>query len=181
MRKKVILLRHGAVELPPGRCFGQMDVPLSELGRQQASSLARLRDCHSGATVYCSDLQRARETAHLAMPDKRDIILDARLRELHMGVWEGRNWADIYQENPLALRQWSDNWVCQAPPAGESGRDLYLRVSSFCREVLANSDGPVVVVAHAGSLRALIALMGGNSVASIFDYELDHCAPLQLI
>lgn len=181
MRRNVILLRHGAVELPAGHCFGQMDVPLSALGRQQAAGLSQLCARYPTATVYCSDLQRARQTAQLALPGKSDIQCDSRLRELHMGTWEGRKWSAIHEDDPLGLRYWSDNWVRQAPPQGESGRDLYRRVLLFCREVLVSGQEPAIVVAHAGSLRALIAIMGGNSVASIFDFELDHCAPAQLI
>lgn len=180
MKRKPVLLRHGEVDLPAGYCYGHSDVPLSDMGREQAIVLSKKAGFSADAAVYCSDLERARTTAQLAFPDRK-LHCDRRLRELDMGTWEGQAWSEIYQKQPDSLQHWADNWVKNAPPQGESGAQLYTRIVDFCRDVSDAQQAEMIVVAHAGSLRALSAVLQGRSARSLFDLAFTHCAPVQLI
>src|SRR5687767_11701387 len=88
---RVILVRHGATEWNRGHKFqGHQDVPLADLGRQQAERIAaRLQREHVNF-AFCSDLQRARQTAEI-VTTASDVPLrvTAGLREMSFGAWEG--------------------------------------------------------------------------------------------
>ena len=88
---ELILVRHGETEWNrEHRMQGHRDSPLSETGWAQARRLGgRLKDETFGA-LYSSDLGRARNTAQsVADATGHEIIVDARLRERHFGVFEG--------------------------------------------------------------------------------------------
>ena len=88
-------VRHGTTDWNTiKRWQGHTDLPLNENGRSLARLLApRLADIPFDE-CWSSDLQRSAETARLALPG-REIRLDARLRELHMGALEGRTWNEM--------------------------------------------------------------------------------------
>ena len=92
-KRKLYLVRHAesvwnAERKVQGTCPG---ILLSELGREQARLLGnRLRAIE--AAVYCSDAERAVETARLALGNGRDMTLMEELRELSLGEWEGRSY-----------------------------------------------------------------------------------------
>src|SRR5690606_39621881 len=86
-----ILLRHGQTEWNAAdRMQGQIDTDLTELGRRQAKEAARELVSRNAIAIVSSDLRRAHETA-LAFADHTDvpITVDPRLRETHLGEWQG--------------------------------------------------------------------------------------------
>src|SRR5262245_45575580 len=89
---RIILLRHGeTVWNLEGRYQGQLDSPLSTAGVTQARALAqRLATVHFAA-LYSSDLGRARQTTEcIADVTGHKIRADPRLRERHLGIFQGR-------------------------------------------------------------------------------------------
>lgn len=65
---KLLFIRHGeSVANTEGRLQGQMDSPLTDLGREQAHALARrlVRECWPVSSIHSSDLRRAAETAEI--------------------------------------------------------------------------------------------------------------------
>jgi broad specificity phosphatase PhoE len=79
---RLILIRHGATDWNvEGRYQGQVDIPLNELGREQARQIVHSLNGADLAAIYSSDLARARDTAealaHAAGLEVRD---DPRLR-----------------------------------------------------------------------------------------------------
>jgi alpha-ribazole phosphatase len=96
-------------------------------------------------------------------------VLDAELREMHFGEWEGRTWDEIAHTDGERLRHWTDNWTRAAPPGGES-LDLFARrVASGLARV---GDG--VVVSHAGWIRVAVSILLGEDVAATFDRSIDY-------
>ncbi len=69
---------------------GQLDVPLSELGKQQARHLGERHRKRIFDAIFCSDLERSYWTAELAFEDKFRIIQDKRLREVDYGDFAER-------------------------------------------------------------------------------------------
>ncbi|MGO4665102.1 histidine phosphatase family protein [Bosea sp. 2YAB26] len=162
---RLFLVRHGETDWNrEGRLQGSKDIPLNELGREQAAEAAgRLRNLvqgYEGLDFVASPMERARETMEilryrLGLPPK-GYRIDERLRELTFGAWEGFTWREVRKsERELALARERDKWGF-VPPEGESYRMLAERI----RPVLEGLTGETVMVSHGGVARAVLALVG---------------------
>lgn len=158
---QIILLRHAeTLWNQDGRWQGHTDVPLSSIGMAHVKASAHYAKSWSAGLrqVYASDLARAQTTAEEIFPEWRQrMLIDARLREIHLGDWEGKNReaiADAYSETFAAF----DRTEHVPAPGGESFRDSRERVLSWYREEAPKwgQDDRVLVVAHGGTIRALL-------------------------
>ena len=152
----VDLLRHGECE--GGPIFrGSLDVALSEAGlaRMQAQADAQPGWQH----VIASPLRRCRFFAErLAAARGLSIEIDARLREIDFGRWEGRPVAEVWRDAADAAQAWFDDPEHNGPPAGEVLCDLRARArAAFDDAVHAHAGRHLVLVAHGGLIRALLA------------------------
>ncbi|HZA33078.1 MAG TPA: histidine phosphatase family protein [Propionibacteriaceae bacterium] len=147
---RLILIRHGETEWArDGRHTGRTDVPLTELGRLQATVLGdRLRGRTFGR-VLTSPLARASETCRLAGVGEDAEISDD-LMEWDYGEYEGRRTAEIRQEVP-GWSIWRDG-----VPGGESAAEVGARADRVIADALA-TDEETVLFAHGHYLRVLTA------------------------
>lgn len=168
MTRTLLLVRHGETAWNrEGRFQGQLDIPLSDVGRAQARALrARLEvgehahlfdDAHTA--IVTSDLSRAHETAHIVFGGTgRTIHVRRELRELCYGVFEGLTRSEIDERFPGALTAWLQGDRASAIEGGESRVALHARahaaVAGFLDEV---PHRCVVVVAHGGVMRQLLS------------------------
>ena len=165
------LIRHGAAENVAGRCIGHHDVPLSAEGR---ATIHRVVDEWRGpppTRIITSDLTRALDSARV-FADGWSIPLDtdARLRELDFGEWEGRTWDALQREDAARLSAWMQDWVHIAPPGGESFETLAARAIGCYHDL----GDDTLVVAHAGSIRAILCHTNAAPLARAFDFTVDH-------
>jgi broad specificity phosphatase PhoE len=86
---------------------GQLDVPLDEVGRQQAAAVAGVLGEAAPSALLSSDLARARDTGQ-ALADATGVRLrlDARLRELDLGHWQGLTIDEAKQRYPTEYDAW---------------------------------------------------------------------------
>ena len=168
--RRLVMLRHGQTEYNAGsRMQGQLDTDLTDLGRQQADAAAELLAKRQPLLIVSSDLRRALDTA-VALGDRsgQPISIDTRLRETHLGDWQGMTHVEVDAVAPGARLAWRDDarW---APHGGESRVDVAGRSVPLVRELVAQQvnwggedpDRPVVLVAHGGLIAALTgALLG---------------------
>lgn len=153
---KMFVLRHAqSAWNAEHRWTGQCDPPLSSDGRIEAERLAARFLRVGFKTVVCSDLLRARETGEIlgAAFGVEPITADG-LRERGAGVWEGRTSAEIEAEFPGELARWRLGQVVH-PEGGENWNSYSARVLQSLGRVAAPTRGPVLVVAHLGTLRVL--------------------------
>jgi glucosyl-3-phosphoglycerate phosphatase len=159
---RLVLLRHGQTDYNvAGRMQGHLDSMLTETGVEQAASVAPEIARLAPDRLISSDLRRAVDTADLvAAACGRPVKLDARLRETHLGEWQGRTVADIEDDWPGAIATWRSDpgW---APPGGESRIDVVRRSLPVVEELDAEytSGDPeitVVLVAHGGLIAGLV-------------------------
>lgn len=155
----VLLIRHGQTSWnAAGRWQGHTDVPLNEVGREQARLLAeRLVDWPIRA-LYSSDLKRAAETA-VIVGDALGLeaVQEKAWRERHVGVFQGLTGEEIAEKHPEAWAALQRD-VFVVPPGGESSEALYERATGALERLLTRHRGEVVaVVSHGGTMRALIA------------------------
>lgn len=154
----LVLIRHAATAWTAERRFqGRKDLPLSEEGREQASTW-KLPAALVTYRRMTSPLGRARETAeHLFGPE---VAIEARLTEMDWGAWEGRTIAELRAELGPAVERLEARGLDFCPPGGESPRQVQNRVRSLLAE-LAAARRPTVAVTHRGVMRAIYGLATG--------------------
>lgn len=166
--RRLVLLRHGQTEWNAGsRMQGQLDTDLTDLGRAQAMAASEVLAKRQPLLIVSSDLRRAYETAlSLGLPTGVEVDVDTRLRETHLGDWQGLTHTEVDLLAPGARLAWRDDarW---APHGGESRVDVAARSLPLVAELVAGqpewgddgSDRPVVLVAHGGLIAALTAAL----------------------
>jgi broad specificity phosphatase PhoE len=149
-RPHVWLVRHGETEWARlGRHTGRTDIPLTDLGRHQATAVAAKLVGHRFALVLSSPLSRALDTAHLAGYATSVQTTDD-LLEWDYGADEGRTTHDIRIDRP-GWSIWDDG-----PDGGESIEDVATRVDRVIERVRGQT-GDALLFAHAHVLRILAA------------------------
>lgn len=150
------MLRHGQSEWNAvGRWQGQADPPLSDEGQLQAAD-AGLRLGMFDA-VWASDLQRASLTAGIIAEiiGIGPVLLDQRLRETHVGPWEGLTHDEVNTGWPGFLD------THQRPDGFEPYDDAAERIAAaFVDIAAANPGGEILVISHGGVIRAVRRLLG---------------------
>lgn len=151
------LVRHGEVE-GEGNLHGQVDVALTARGVAQAEAVAARLAGEPLAAVYCSDLSRARRGAELVARGRGlTPTPDPAFRELHMGAWDGRPFAELREAAGEGLAAWWADLEGYVLPGGESLAGLRARVLAALEGVLARHAGEAVcLVAHGGVNRVVL-------------------------
>jgi len=149
-RVRLVLWRHGQTEWNvQGRFQGQSDIPLDEVGEQQAERAARLLAALRPDAIISSDLGRAMATAApLGRLTGLTVSVDKDLRERHGGAWEGLTDVQIRTRYPVEYAQWQ-------PPEGESTATVADRAGSALDRI-ADGLAPgslAVVVSHGAAIR----------------------------
>lgn len=164
--RMLVLLRHGQTDYNvAGRMQGHLDSQLTEAGLAQAVAVAPDMAKVGPDRIISSDLKRARDTAgYVGGACGLPVTLDQRLRETHLGEWQGRTVLEIEQDYPGAIATWRSD-PAWAPPGGESRVDVVARSTPVVEELdAALTDAPVataVLVAHGGLIAGLVCgLMG---------------------
>ncbi|WP_053960401.1 histidine phosphatase family protein [Sulfobacillus thermosulfidooxidans] len=153
---------------------GWADAPLSDNGMIQAMKLAGVLPSWP---IFSSDLKRALHTAELfAVPGQR-IQPDARLREIHVGVWQGLSKERLrhtslwqrYQRSPSSFRF----------PGGESLKDLQYRIVGAFQEYQERLDH-FIIVSHRLAIKSLLCHLQGWSLDQIHQIDLPNAAVLHI-
>ncbi len=162
----VILVRHGQTAWNVNERFrGQADVPLDEVGAQQAERTAeRIARQWAPAAVYCSPLSRARVTAEeIAAQCKVAVQVDRMLSDIDYGSWQGLTPEEARRRYPRQMRRWQSGSRWARPPGGESLRAVQRR----CLEAvlhIASRHPEDVVVAVAHTVVNRLVLLGALAV-----------------
>jgi broad specificity phosphatase PhoE len=173
----LILVRHGDVDAPPGLCLGQTDALLSASGFGAVQQLAATWNGPAPRFLFSSDLRRAQQAASIfAARFAIEPLIDARLREVNLGAWDGQRWDEVMRSDAARYENWASNWVIQAAPGGESFADVVHRTGTWLSSLLGSTrdDDVVLAVAHAGSIRALLCHALGLPPARAFALHVDH-------
>ncbi|MGE5215531.1 MAG: histidine phosphatase family protein [Chloroflexota bacterium] len=152
-RTRVIIVRHGQTEWNiKGIRQGHLDSKLTVRGIAQAKALGARLAREKFSTLYSSDLGRAVETAReIADLTGHRIVTDARLRERHLGIFQGLNAEEIIAKYPEERRQFRTMGPDYVIPGGESMRQQVARNVAYMNELALKHQGEqIVVVTHGG-------------------------------
>jgi len=181
----IYYIRHGETEWnADGRLQGAQDIPLNDLGRQQAADAGAIladlfaRDGRSEQSLafVASPLGRARSTMELVRgalklpPD--EYTVDDRLREIGYGDWEGSTPKQMQaSDHEVFAKRQADKWTVP-PPGGESYAAVQIRMRDWYDSLLVDT----VAVAHGGTARALTVALGIETSASAADLTIEQGA-----
>lgn len=167
------LLRHGACE--GGEIFrGATDSVLTPEGWQQmAAALAP----HSGwQRVVSSPLQRCAGFAERFASDRQlPFSLEADLREIHFGIWEGRQISAVWREDSATLEHYYRFPGAVTPAGGESASDARDRLARAWNSLLSRHRGEhLLLVLHGGAIRLLLCHLLGAPLTSSQHFSIPH-------
>lgn len=134
---------------------GWAQVPLTELGREQAAKAGELLKGLEFERIIVSDLLRARETAQIALPG-RNFEQDSRLRETNVGSLQGRRVVDLTAElgEEYVRRRVARDYRVYG---GEDTHAHYDRVAEFMKDLeSAPDDARIAAVCHEGTIMAML-------------------------
>ena len=148
-------LRHAPTD-SANICVGQypvrVQIPPAEAAETVSSRAPLIPSViHSSDLPRCADLAR-RLSQIWGVPHRIDI----RLREISMGIWEGKSYDSLLDDE--SWMHWCEHWQTARPPGGESLQDLVGRVSTWHQETQTTEN--VLLVSHAGVVRCLRHLGG---------------------
>ncbi|MDU1903417.1 MAG: alpha-ribazole phosphatase [Dysgonomonas sp.] len=162
---KLYFVRHTAVDVPEGTCYGQSNVPLKSTFEEEAGIVKQKLQGISFDAAFSSPLSRCRKLAKFC--GFEDIELKDRLKEMSFGEWEMTRWDDIQDEN---VDSWYDNWIHHPVTGGESFKMQYDRVESILNEIKLSNYREVVLFTHAGVINCARVYFGKTTLEKAFDW-----------
>ncbi len=152
--RKLYLIRHATPDFKDGikLCIGRTDIDISEAGIIEAKKLRDFFKDKKIENIYASPLIRCVHTAEIIADGKIDVNIHQGLAEIYMGHWEGVPLKDIKKE------------LGDEPFDGEKRVDALARMEAAIREIMLNTTGDVICVAHAGVNCAFIAKVLGKDI-----------------
>ncbi len=172
---EITLIRHTAVDVLPGTCYGQTDVPLKNTFEAEAQIVASRLQENSFDAVYSSPLSRcARLAEFCGYPDARR---DKRLMELNFGRWEMQRWENLSGQQ---LLDWYEQWLDTPAEGGESFMDQYRRVTHFFEDLRRMSYNKVALFTHGGVIGCARVFTGEITFGEVFTTMLPYGAVKQI-
>lgn len=178
---KITFIRHTAVDVEPGVCYGRTDVPLKPTFPEEAAKVREtiIKAITSNGkpfdAVYRSPLSRCRLLAEAC--GYNEAIPDDRLLEMNFGEWEMQRYDDI--KDPR-LQEWFDDWLHVTPPGGESFHDQHLRVRSFLEDMKKSGKENILVFTHAGIMMNTMLILNLVPLDRLFSSQPSYGDLLEL-
>jgi len=157
---RLIIVRHAESHLNLlNRIQGQMDSKLTPKGMKQAARLAVRMKNFKIDKIYSSDLGRAYSTTvEITKHLKTKIVSDPRLREIHLGTWEGMTPAEVDELYDRGYQKWLKKPSECRIPKSERLTSFRKRITGRVREIaLANPKKTVLLVTHGGAITAMLS------------------------
>lgn len=158
---KIYLVRHTAVDVPEGTCYGQTDVPLKASFEDEAIIVNNNLKNKQFDKAFSSPLSRCRRLSVYC--GHKDATLDDRLKELYFGDWETQRWDD------MDMSIWENDWVNPPTPNGESFMQMYDRVAAFFDDLKQERYNSVVVFTHGGVISCARVYFEQADIAKTFE------------
>lgn len=193
--RRIYLVRHGMPEKSTSEkvYIGVTDRPLSTRGSAEAAQLGRYFLQHLSATttvrILTSPLQRCRQTAEeiqrvlsdggIVLPEP--FVVEA-LHEIDLGAWEGKSVREIRERFPEAYEARGHALGTYHTPGGESFLEAGIRFRKAIEACLPDMDESeiLLIVAHAGVIRAYLSLRTGRDLDHLMDIPLPYASVTEL-
>lgn len=172
--RRILLMRHGETHASArGRCYGKLDVPLSDEGRLQVQRATRLIQTLKPDAIITSPRIRASDSAAIvASACKVSVQTEEHFAELDFGDCEGKRYEEVERENPAFYARWMASPTEVIFPNGESYAAMAARVVRAYQQLVdAAAHNKLLVVAHGGVNRIILAHVLGIAPEHVFRLE----------
>lgn len=172
----IYLLRHGKIAASsPRRFVGQLDLPLTQEGKEQIARLADFFTTRPIDRIFCSPLSRCRQSGSI-LGERLEIIPEtiSELAEISLGNWEGLTASEVEKRHPGQYAARGKDIATFRPENGESFQDLLSRTWPIFATIGSAADERIAVVAHAGVNRVLLCRILGMPLANLFLLAQDY-------
>ncbi|WP_233828629.1 alpha-ribazole phosphatase [Paraburkholderia sp. ZP32-5] len=171
----IVLIRHPAVALDAGVCYGHADVALAENAEVSSNALAlRLATLQVPAprVLISSPLTRcAAFAAEIANDFGCVVSHDESLKEMDFGDWESQRWDAI---DRAQLDDWAANFEHARAHGGESVAQFVARVHAWFDAFAQTRElSPAYVVTHSGVMRAIASSVLEVPLARCLQWSID--------
>ncbi|MBM9519716.1 histidine phosphatase family protein [Desulforhopalus vacuolatus] len=174
-QRKIYLLRHGAIEIPNPKPFiGQMELPLTEEGREQMKKSGEWLKDKDIEGIFTSPSGRCRESAEIVAKEtgEQPIEILPQFQEINLGKWEGKTVAEVKRLFPGAYEARGRNFDQYRPSGGENFQDLLqIRIHPAFLKLTREKEGNIAIIAHAGTNRVLLSWLLQMPIKGIFNLD----------
>jgi len=181
MAFKIFLIRHGTTEYGVKEyTTGHKDIPLNEVGKNQAQSTAEYLKDKGISQIFSSSLSRASETAQIIASELGlDVEEYDELMERSAGKLDGVPFTEFLD----AFKKVGDFEQMMVQAGGEPSKKFKSRVWSKFLEIIQNNEDHenVLIVAHGGVTRLILleilksnlgaGIHQGNCCINIVEYD----------
>lgn len=175
-KRKIFLVRHGKIKLDKGKCYiGQIDIPLSDIGIEQAYKLQKEFSNIKIDNIFCSDLTRSVETARIignCHNSSFEILKE--LREINVGVWEGLTFDYVKNNYKKEYKLRGEDFANYAVNGGESFLNCQKRAWSALMNIVNTTQGNVLISCHAGVIRTIMCKILEINLQNLFKIGQDY-------
>lgn len=168
--KRILFIRPGETDWNrAGKQQGVVAAPLNSLGVRQAEKLGEFLRVIGVSSLYVSTTRRAAQTGEI-IAEKLGVtqMLDERLRERNVGIWQGLTLAEIrewYPDEYAALQADLDGYRI---PGGEARSEVLTRMDAALTDILKQASGETVaIVSHTTAIKMLLHKLTGSSDVSM--------------
>jgi alpha-ribazole phosphatase len=188
---EIYLIRHTTPKIEKGICYGFSDLEVADSYEEEVSILSEkllqqtkkqyLKNKEQAkkteVLIYTSPLQRcsilAEDLKNIFQNDFNfKVKRNENLKEMNFGDWELQKWNEI---NEQELKMWTDNFVTEFTPNGESFEILNKRVLEFWQEnIQPQKDKIAFIVSHAGVIRSILCYALQIPLQKAFSVSIDY-------
>lgn len=177
--RRLHLIRHGQTDWNRDkRVQGHAESELTELGRQQAAGLATVLRGEPITAVHCSSSVRTRQTGEILFRDSGLSLSPCdRLREIHLGPWEGLLQAEVRETWPDQF-----DYFWQRPDrfnleGAETFEQVQQRAMQRIQELLTLPDRHIAVVSHGVWIKSVLCAIENRPLGRFWEPPVMHnCA-----
>jgi broad specificity phosphatase PhoE len=175
----ILLVRHGQTDWNvAGRIQGQSDIPLNQIGINQANIFAERFNGDHYEAVFSSDMQRAIQTAHIIAERLNvPVFTDKRLREVNHGRWEGMFIKDLLDNHRHEYEAFRNDPINSRPPGGETLSEAAGRMEAAVTTAAVQFPTQrIVLVSHGLALAVLLCKVKKIPLHQSNLFKLNNCA-----
>ncbi|MFH1294882.1 MAG: histidine phosphatase family protein [Candidatus Aenigmatarchaeota archaeon] len=177
---RLIITRHGETDYNEKGLMQPPDAPvLTTLGKEQTRALTKLLAGKGIDIIYCSTLQRAKETLEIIEEEiDASVIFEPLIVERDCGIWAGKSVKE-FTEYRVAREETIHEFK---PEGGESFVDVRKRAKVFWDKIRdEHADDTVLILTHGAFMRVLITLIRNWPLERAVDITQDNCCVNEFI
>jgi len=175
----IFLIRHGRTEWNKKKVFrGHIDIPLDEVGKNQAEATGKFLQNINLSVIYSSPLKRALQTAEIIKKYQSknvEVVTYPGFLDLSYGKWEGKTYERVKKSYPELYQVWEREPHKVKIPKGETLLEARRRSWQALKKVILTHQGFIGIVSHRVINKLLICEMLGIDESGFWRIKQDPC------